>query len=219
MELLDAHALEATRKELAIPAFIQVLELNAKTRFRANVRESLAVERLSYLEQNNSSANARIVLSLILAGGTNNSKNAKIPKVFVLERNVANSLENNWQMELLNAHAREATRKELAIPAFGLELKIFAKIQNKSALEISAAKPNILLMEAISHADVLYATLQLADGTSKKKNAETRQANAQATDAANQVENFSMMALQNVFAKCFKLDNLIVTTVYGMAKV
>jgi hypothetical protein len=56
-------------------------------------------------------------------------------------------------------------------------------------------------MEKILHADVLYATLQLADGTRRKRSAMIRQEHAQATDAVSRVESFSMMELLNAFAK------------------
>lgn len=200
-EFLNAGVQTLFLKDLATPVSIQVLELNARTRLRENAVENLAAKRLSSQEQNNSSVNARIVLSLILADGTKSSKNAKIPKVSVLERSVVNLLENTWQMVFLNAHALEATKKELAILAFGLELKIFAKTQNKSASEISVAKPNISLMEKILHADVLYATLPLADGARKKRSAMILQERVKATDAVSRVESFWMMEFLNAFAK------------------
>ena len=87
------------------------------------------------------------------------------------------------------------------ILAFGLGLKISAKTQNKSASEISVAKPNISQMVKILHVDVLYAILPLADGTRTKKSARIRQEHAQETDAASRVESFSIMELLNVFAK------------------
>ena len=104
-------------------------------------------------------------------------------------------------MVFLNVHALEATKKELAILAFGMELKIFAKTQNKSASEISAAKPNTSLMEKILHADVRYATLPLADGARKKRSAAILQEHVQATDAVSRVESFLMMEFLNAFAK------------------